>query len=413
MKKKLLSLILAFTMLILASCGKKEDAKNQEKQAAFEENGTKIEETLEGKEEEKTKDQVKDPAEIDEASGLKKIGELDLKYAKSFKVDYLENDVKKYIDKEGREVYLVPEGVTLENSDLTTISIPVNRIAIFSTVDATLLRPLDKLDTIVATTTKAESWQIPEVKARLENNEAVFLGSKNELNYEELEKVSPDVVLFTYENLDRTPVIIQQLNSLEIPWLGLSNHMENDPRARIEWVKLAGILTGQSDKAEEYYEDQLEKFAAIEEKTKDIKDRPSFAWTFMFKDLFYTKKAGDYSVKMMEIAGSDPIFKDLDPNEDGNAKLSAEEFYKGAENADILIYDRISGSAIQNISDLVAYADYLKDIKAVQEDRVWTMKKNYFQSADYSAEMVEELYQIITDQDQNLTETEFFIKMTK
>lgn len=413
MKKKLLSLILAFTMLILASCGKKEDAKNQEKQAALEENGTKIEETLEGKEEEKTKDQVEDPGEIDEASGLKKIGELDLKYAKSFKVDYLENDVKKYIDKEGREVYLVPEGVTLENSNLTAISIPVNRIAIFSTVDATLLRPLDKLDTIVATTTKAESWQIPEVKERLENNEAVFLGSKNELNYEELEKVSPDIVLFTYENLDRTPVIIQQLNSLEIQWLGLSNHMENDPRARIEWVKLAGILTGQSDKAEEYYEDQLEKFDAIEEKTKDLTDRPSFAWTFMFKDLFYTKKAGDYSVKMMELAGSDPIFKDLDPNQDGNAKLSAEEFYKGAENADILIYDRISGSAIQNISDLVAYADYLKDIKAVQEDRVWTMKKNYFQSADYSAEMVEELYQIITDQDQNLTETEFFIKMTK
>lgn len=412
MKKKLLSLILAFTMLILSSCSKEESGKNEEKQAALEE-GTKIEETLEEKEEEKTEEQVEDPAEIDQASGLKKVGKLDLKYAKSFKVEYLENDIKKYIDKEGREVYLVPEGVSLENSDLTSISIPVNRIAIFSTVDATLLRPIDKLDTIVATTTKAESWQIPQVKERLENNEAVFLGSKNELNYEELEKVSPDVVLFTYENLDRTPVIIQQLNSLEIPWLGLSNHMENDPRARMEWVKLAGILTGQSDKAEEYYEEQLEKFAAIEEKTKDLTDRPSFAWTFMFKDLFYTKKAGDYSVKMMELAGSDPIFKDLGPNEDGNAKLSAEEFYKGAENADILIYDRISGSAIQNISDLVAYADYLNDIKAVQEDKVWTLKKNYFQSADYAAEMVEELYQIITDQDKNLTETQFFIKMTK
>ena len=46
--------------------------------------------------------------------GLKKIGQLELKYAKSFSVDYYEQGIKKYKDVEGREVWFVPRDKTIK-----------------------------------------------------------------------------------------------------------------------------------------------------------------------------------------------------------------------------------------------------------------------------------------------------------
>ncbi len=396
MKKNKIFMTLVLCIL-LASCNTSTDnTKNTQ-------NPTTEQSVAETKEENK---------EVDADSGLEIESKLDLRYAKSFSVDNLEKGVKKYIDKEGRVVYFVPEGVELENKDLLTLQIPVNRIAIFSTVDATLLRPIDKLDTIVATSNKADSWRIPEIKEKVENGDITFVGSKSELNTEELQRVDPEVILFTYENLERTPVLIQTFDDLGLNWLGLSNHMEADPRARLEWVKLAGILTGKLDKATSYFDEQLAKIDEVEKKTAvEDGEKPTFAWTFLFKDLFYTKKAGDYSVKMAQIAGADTIFADLEPENDGNAKLNAEEFYKGAENADFLIYDSIGGAEIKSVDDLVAYADYMKDLKAVKDNRVWGLKPNYFQSADYTADMINELYEIFHDKDNTLTETEYFYRM--
>lgn len=398
--KVVLTLLLC---LLLAACNNKTDKVETEKPK---EENTKQEEVVKEEKKEEQKE------EIDEASGLKVEGKLNLKFSKSYKVDFLEKGVKKYTDVEGREVYFLPEGMELDNKDLITLKIPVERIAIFSTVDATFLRPIDKLDTIVATTTKAGSWRIPEVKERVENGEITYLGSKSELNNEELQRVNPDVILFTYENLERTPILIQTFNDLELNWLGFSPHMESDPRARIEWVKLAGILTGELDKATQYYDKQLETIAEVEKMTAEEKgDKPTFAWTFLFKDLFYTKKAGDYSVKTAELAGSKTIFADLEPENDGNAKLNAEEFYKGAENADFLIIDTISSTGIEKVSDLIEYADYMGDLKAVKDNRVWGLKPNYYQSADFTADMIKELYDIFHDEEGKITETEYFYNM--
>ncbi|MDO5726186.1 MAG: ABC transporter substrate-binding protein [Tissierellia bacterium] len=395
---KLLLLALVLSLALFTACQKAETKPTEEITAKAPETEP------ETKNEEKAEEKV----EIDEETGLEIESEIELKYAKSFKLENLSQGVIKFTDVEDRVVYMVPEGVELENKDLNTLKVPVNNIAIFSTVDATTLRPIDELDKIVAVTTKLESWRIPEVKERMEQGEIQFLGSKNAIDYELLESVAPDVVMFTYENLDRTPIIIGQLNDLGINWVGVSNHMEDDPRARLEWVKLSGVLTGKLEEAEKYFDEQVAKISAVEEKIKGETNRPTFASVFMSKDIFYVRNAGDYNVKMLELAGGDYIFKDLNPDKNGNTKMNAEEFYKGAKPAEFILYDAAGAPSIQSTQQLVEYADFLEDLEAIKANKVWATKRHYYQSADKVADMIEELHLILQSEPGELTETEHF-----
>lgn len=346
--------------------------------------------------------------------GLKKIGQLKLKYAKSFSVDYYEQGVKKYTDVEGREVWFVPRGKKINGAEnLNIIETPVKSLVILSTVHATLLRPIGELDKIAGTAVKSATWKIPEVKKGMDDGKIKFVGNKNALDYEMLHALNADAILLTYENMARTPGIISKFNELGLKWIGVANHMENDPRARLEWVKFAAEITGKEKEADKYYERELAKINAVEEMNKKAVNKPTFASAFMSKDIFYVRNAGDYNVKMFEMLGIEYIFKDLNPEKNGNTKMNAEEFYKGAEKADFLFYDSVNGSAIKSNADLITFAEYLKDLKAVKENRVWGVKPNYYQSADHVADMIEELNKIIHSKPGELTETEYFYLFSK
>ena len=114
---------------------------------------------------------------------------------------------------------------------------------------------------------------------------------------------------------------------------------------------------------------------------------------------------------MLELAGGEYILSDLNPDQDGNSKMNAEELYKSIEDADILFYNNRLGRGIQCIDDLKSSAEYFADIKAVREGRVWGYKPHYFQHADRVADMIEDLYTIFTTPHGQITETEYFFLM--
>ena len=83
------------------------------------------------------------------------------------------------------------------------------------------------------------------------------------------------------------------------------------------------------------------------------------------------KRGGDYVNKMLELAGGDYPFADLEPDQGGNTKMTVEEFYQGAVDADVLIYDNTSDVSVSTVADILANGDYLADMKAIREGNVW------------------------------------------
>jgi len=112
-----------------------------------------------------------------------------------------------------------------------------------------------------------------------------------------------------------------------------------------------------------------------------------------------------------ELAGGITYPDGLDQEKGGSVPVTNEEFYKMMEDVDIIIYDNITGHAIQNIDDMLGKADYLADIKAVKEGKVWGLQKDYWQAADRIADIIVDLNEVIYAKDWEIEENTYYFLM--
>lgn len=352
-----------------------------------------------------------DEGQVTEGKGLVKTGELDLKYASSFSVEYYEGGYKMLTDIYDMKTLLIPEGKEVPEvaEDVNILHLPVDSFGVFSTVNMTMLRALDSIDKATIVTTPLNGWYVDDVIEKMENEEISFVGDNNSPDYELIQAANPDLILLTGSQSENTLKMIDMLDTLDIDWIGMTIHMENDPRGRLEWVKFMGALLDKEAEAEAFFEKELARITEIENNTEESTEaKPKVAYVRITDDGYTVKNKGDYSVKMLEIAGGNYIFSDLNPDKDGTLKISAEEFYKVAENVDILIYENM-GAFVGNMEQLMEKGEHLDAIKAIREGRVWVTKQNYWQSADKTGEMIEELRDIFLTPHGELEETQHYL----
>ena len=106
------------------------------------------------------------------------------------------------------------------------------------------------------------------------------------------------------------------------------------------------------------------------------------------------------------------IFKDL-LNQSGNSasvRLSMEDFYNTAKDADFLIYNATIENPVKNIDQLCGRSALLADFKAVQEGNVWQVQRSLYQSPDIAAMMITDLHRMLTGKD---TEEMTFLEQLK
>ena len=110
------------------------------------------------------------------------------------------------------------------------------------------------------------------------------------------------------------------------------------------------------------------------------------------------RKSDDYIPSMIEIAGGRYAFKDL-KNPDSNApsvKLTMEEFYATAVDADYLIYNSSIDASVKSIDDLLAKESLMADFKAVKEGNVWVTDDSMYQHTDTIGELITDLNLMLT-----------------
>ena len=186
-----------------------------------------------------------------------------------------------------------------------------------------------------------------------------------------------------------------KLDELGIPYIADSQHLENHPLGRVEWVKLVGALLDMEEEADAYFDEEVQRVNAVAESVAGESEHPTILQTYIFKGTVYVRNGGDYVNKMLELAGGTYPFAELEPGQGGNTKMTVEKFYQGAVDAEILIYDNTSDVSVSTVADILANGDYLADMKAIQEGNVWGIQKNYWQSADDVATMIEDIATII------------------
>ena len=139
----------------------------------------------------------------------------------------------------------VPEGVTV-------LQQPVQNIYLVSTSAMDLFLHLDALDSIALSGTRAEGWYLDEAKQAMQSGRIAYAGKYSAPDYERILTAECGLAV---ENtmIYHTPEVKEQLERFGIPVLVERSSCESSPLARMEWIKLYGILLGKEALAEEVF----------------------------------------------------------------------------------------------------------------------------------------------------------------
>ena len=242
---------------------------------------------------------------------------------------------------------------------------------------------------------------MPAIRSAIYSGNINYIGKYSSPDYETL--VSENCGLAVESTMIyHTPEVKEQLQLLGIPVLVERSSYETHPLGRMEWVKLYGLFTGESEAAEELFNEKTKAFDKISVTDIAEDERKTAAFFYITSNGYFSiRKPGDYVSKMIELAGGRYIFTADDLKVDDNAlstmNIQTETFYDIAKNADILIYNSTIDGELDSIDQLIGKCGVLADFKAVKEGNVWCTGQNMFQQTTGAADMICDLNAVFTD----------------
>lgn len=321
-----------------------------------------------------------------------------LQYAKQFTVDECTGGYE-LITIADSQYLVVPQGAAVPEDlpqGTTVLQQPIENIYLVSTSAMDPIISLGALDSIALSGTKADGWYLPEAKAAMQAGQIAYAGKYSAPDYETILASGCGLAI---ENtmIYHTPEVKEQLEKFGIPVLVERSSYETDPLARMEWVKLYGILLGKQQEAEQLFETQVQRVAPLENQQPTGKTVAFFSITS--NNLATVRKGSDYVARMIEMAGGSYVFADLTDNGNNLAtiNLSLEDFYAGAKDADVLLYNSTIEGSIASTEQLVEKCPLLAQFKAVQNGNVWCTAQSLFQQSMELPDLILDMNRVFTE----------------
>ena len=323
-----------------------------------------------------------------------------LDYAQQFTADCYEGGYTMVsIPDSGQKFLVVPQDAAEVDSlpaDVTVLRQPVENIYLVSTSVMDLILHLDALDSVTLSGTRAEGWYLPEAKQAMEEGRIAYAGKYSAPDYEQILAANCSLAIQNTMIL-HTPEVKEQLEHFGIPVLVERSSYESGPLERMEWIKLYGILLGKEDTAEQVFAAQEAAIAPLLEQEPTGKSCAFFSLSS--NNLATVRKGSDYVAKMIEMAGGAYVFSDLTDNGNSLAtmNLPLEDFYAGAKDADVLIYNSAIEGTIASVSQLTEKFPLLSEFKAVQNGQVWCTSQSLFQQSMELANLILDMNKVFTE----------------
>ena len=323
-----------------------------------------------------------------------------LDYAQQFTADCYEGGYTMLtLLGDGSKFLVVPEDAAeVDNlpADVTVLRQPLNDLYLVSTSVMDLILHLDALDSIALSGTKAEGWYLPEAKQAMEDGRIAYAGKYSAPDYEQILAAGCSLAIENTMIL-HTPDVKEQLEHFGIPVLVERSSYESGPLARMEWIKFFGILLGKEEQAEQVFATQEERIAPLLDQPSTGKSCAFFSLTS--NNLATVRKGSDYVARMIEMAGGSYVFSDL--TENGNSlatmNLPLEDFYAGAKDADVLIYNSAIEGTISSVSQLTEKFPLLSAFKAVKDGQVWCTAQSLFQQSMELSDLILDMNKVFTE----------------
>lgn len=335
----------------------------------------------------------------------------DISYSTGFTIQ--KKDDYRYITIESGEtsiqkILVVPEGAKPPKEDgIVILQRSLDKTYLVSTSAMDLVREIGALDNIRLSGTKENDWALKEATEAMREGRILYAGKYSAPDYELILSEGCNLAIensMIYHN----PETKEKLEELGIPVVVEMSSYENHPLGRLEWIKFYGALFDAEEEASAYFENQVSRINKV--CTTENKNIKVAFFSVNSSGLITVRKSGDYISQMIELAGGEYVPEQTSSEENAlsTMNMQVEEFYAGAKDADILIYNSTIMGELGSVSDLTAKSTLFEDFAAVKTGKIYCTGKNFFQETTGMAEFMEDLKNIY---DGNNEELNYLVKV--
>lgn len=310
---------------------------------------------------------------------------VNLKFAKNFNIEYLENGMKIVTDGQGKKVLLLQKDQQAPDKykNLPSITLPINNAIYTSTTQVGYLRAFNNdtlFDSIVGVRLKADEWDFDAMKTRMKDGKIKDIGdnttTQTTYNHEIIQSLNPKIVFTTQGMGSEQQKLMDMLNQAKIPYLFDGSSTESDYRGTMEWIKFYAAFYNLEKEADKYFEQAMVRIDEMKTKVKDA-PKPKVGWGIVAMGKVYVENGGSKSAQMVRDAGAEYLFDDIGVGKDGVTSISVEEFYNRLSKADIFI-NRGMPKYGPDKKSIIDQAPVLADVPCFKQDKVWQITDNFW-----------------------------------
>lgn len=260
--------------------------------------------------------------------------------------------------------YLVADTAVPTPTDGIRLHVPLRRIATTSATHIGFLSALDKTDIVVAMATPHLVYNRPA-------QPVADLGEDINLRIEPLLLAHPEAVLISSYGQDAQSA--ERIRKAGIPIVYLTEWMEQNPLARMEWIRFVGALTGTEENADSVAEAVRAAYHSEQAQADKLAIRRSIMSGASFRGTWYVPSGSTYMGRLFRDAGAEYAYSER--NTEGSIPLSMEQALQSFGDADVWV-----GVNARTLQELRALDERQTWFKAYQTGEVYNFYRR--QTAD-------------------------------
>jgi iron complex transport system substrate-binding protein len=216
------------------------------------------------------------------------------------------------------------------NDHTCRIKTPVKRVVCLSTTHIGFINYLHSLSSIVGLSGK-DYVVNDSLRTALAKGEVLDVGYDENLNYELILDLRPDIVFAYGINMAVTGTI-KKLNELGIPVVMIGEYLEEDPLAKMEWVKLFASFYNLENLAVSRFDSAVTRYNNLKATAQKAPVKPSVLLGLPWRGTWYISGSRSYVARLVKDAAGRYIWNHLNFNE--SRPMALEAVYEQALQAD-------------------------------------------------------------------------------
>ena len=283
---------------------------------------------------------------------------IKIKYAKGLKVEYRNDGIHVTLSNPDPAAASKPQEIVIKK--------PSSRFVCTTALQLGNFEVLGLEDKIVAINSLRHIFSL-KMLDQIENGKTAEIGKEGNFDIEAVMAAKPDYIMVSASKYGG----FETLKRCGIPLIPHHGYKETNPLGQAEWIKLIGLLTGETQRANAVFSDIENKYITlkqeVEKEYKAKKKLPTVISGRQLRDGWYIVGGKSYMAQIFKDAGADYIMKDN--KESGGVTLDFEAVYAKGIHADFWQTDGTSNGDY-SMKDLAAEDSRYTTLDAYKNNRV-------------------------------------------